>query len=67
MRERAVVRQQDEPLGIAVEPAGRIDTRDVDVVGERATSCATGELAQDVERLVEQDELAQGTRATAPA
>jgi hypothetical protein len=64
VREGAVVGEEQQPLGIAVEPSRGVDAGDVDVVGERATPCAVGELAQDVVRLVEED---QRRLATSPA
>jgi len=64
MRERAVVGQEQQAFGIAVEPPGRVGPGQIEVVRERATPCAVGELAQDVVRLVEQNE--RGV-ATAPA
>lgn len=56
MLETAVVRQQQQPLAVGIEPAGRVDARHRNVVGQAgpAAGLVRAELAENPVGLVEQ-------------
>ena len=55
MGQRAVVGQEQQAFAIAIEPAGRIDSRDRDEVLESRAAIRVAELAEDVVGLVKGD------------
>lgn len=52
----SIVREQQQAFAVMVEPPGRAYLRYRNEFGERAPAFLVGELAQDIKRLVEQDE-----------
>ncbi len=50
----AVIRQQQEPFAIEIQPPRRIDAGNLNVVGECALIAIPTELAQDLKRFIEE-------------
>lgn len=55
MLQSAVVCQQDQSFGVIVQSASGIDIGYVDMVGQGGTRLVITELAEGLERFVEQD------------
>src|SRR4051794_21968568 len=54
-----VVGQHQQPFAVAIEPAGDVDVRDLDKVGQRRPAMLpVGKLGEHVIGLVEQDQAA---------
>ncbi len=62
-----VIGEQQQSLAVVVEPPGGTHARQLDELGECAPAIAVGELAQHVERLVEQDQHGKLQHLTAEA
>ena len=55
--QRTIVREQKQPLAVAVEAADRVDIRNGHIVLQRRSALHIRELAEDVIRLAELDEM----------
>jgi hypothetical protein len=58
--QRPMVGEQQQALAVVIEPAGRINARNADKITQRGASRYGRELAQHLERLVEQQQAPTG-------
>ncbi|PTY36557.1 hypothetical protein BGP77_04475 [Saccharospirillum sp. MSK14-1] len=58
MNEPAVVSQQQQAFGVIVQSTGGIDIRDGNMVRQGFATLGIGELAQDLERFVQENNSA---------
>ena len=66
MQEPAVVAQQKQSFTVIIEPPGRVNPRDIHIVGERRTPLRICKTAQDAIRLVKHDIAAGAQRNGTP-